>query len=166
LDLIDNATDATEVEALPSETVEVSAEKIEETTQENMNELKDTIDTSTESTVDTVSTAVELETIEEPTLIDSIEGTIAEVAVENKIDDSTLATPLEVAHSEDIIAIAETSSEEEIPHLALEPIEDVPSQEDIDYSSFSKKDFVDLGEKLLASIKAEGVSASDVKMLM
>lgn len=34
---------------------------------------------------------------------------------------------------------------------------------DVDYSNFSKKDFVDLGEKLLASIKAEGVSVSDVK---
>jgi hypothetical protein len=35
--------------------------------------------------------------------------------------------------------------------------------EELDYSNFSKKDFVDLGEKLLASIKADGVSISDVK---
>lgn len=37
------------------------------------------------------------------------------------------------------------------------------STEEADYSNFTKKDFVDLGEKLLASIKADGVSVSDVK---
>ncbi|MBA4849510.1 DUF349 domain-containing protein [Emticicia sp. BO119] len=54
---------------------------------------------------------------------------------------------------------------EELPQT-VDLIEDetpVLTGDEVDYSNFSKKDFVDLGEKLLASIKSEGVSISDVK---
>ncbi len=50
------------------------------------------------------------------------------------------------------------------PSLEIDDMEEAQSSsEEVDYSSFSKKDFVDFAEKLLDSIKAEGVKVSDVK---
>ena len=187
---MENATDAAETEELPLKTVEISAEKTNETPKDNMNELKDTIETPTENVVEEVVNIVEIETIEETPMLDSIGETVAEIAVvaEKKSDviedavieadtlvediENIVEVPGEVIEVEDATVAAqkeealtdvEASPEAEIPQLALEPIEEVHVQEEVDYSSFTKKDFVDLGEKLLASIKAEGVSISDVK---
>ena len=122
--------------------------------------------------VDSIVESVAEIATEVETKSDIIQDTVAETEVltENKIEEvetlTAAETPtpaIEVAQSEEILATIETPKEAEIPHLALEPIEEVATQEDVDYSNFSKKDFVDLGEKLLASIKAEGVSISDVK---
>jgi Domain of Unknown Function (DUF349) len=190
---MDNATDATETEDSPLNTVGISPEKIEETVKDNMNELKDTIEITTENAVEEVVNTVGVETIEAPvvdTTVDLIEESVAEIVtetenkikiieetvveaenlVENKVEEievpievvaavDTPVAPFEVAHSEEILTAVETSPEAE----TLEPIEEVVAQEEVDYSNFSKKDFVDLGEKLLASIKAEGVTISDVK---
>ena len=195
---MDNATDATETEALPSEIVEISAEKTNETPKDNMNELKDPTETSTENVVEELVNTVETATIEEPKAVDLVEETVAEISnedlaeepatavvalveiptedtIKNNLEvidepmavatvEETPAEPMEVAHSEEIIA---NISEAEIPLLAIEPIlesiEEVPTETEVDYSNFTKNDFVDLGEKLLASIKAEKVSMSDVK---
>ncbi len=194
MNLIENATEATET----IESVEVSAQNIEETTKENMNEINDTLEASTENSVEEIATKVEIENAE----ISSVEEVAAETVsveveniiveentfevfteapIENTIENIEIpaieaseeiaapiepATPVEVAHSEAIIAaidIAAIEPVEEIQPMAIEPVEEVHSQVEVDYSNFEKKDFVDLGEKLLASIKAESVTASDMK---
>jgi Domain of Unknown Function (DUF349) len=195
LNLNDNATDATKIEDLSSETVEIIAEI---TPKETMKEPSDMIDISTETAVEALVNTVEIPPIEAPIVENSIEENLAEIAqevetqaeiiefptaeveniIEKKVEiidiiDSPIAEiiadepivekPLEVVHSEAILAEIEPSIEVEIPQLALEPIEEVPTHVEVDYSNFTKNDFVDLGEKLLASIKAEKVSMSDVK---
>ncbi|CAH0994607.1 hypothetical protein EMA8858_00718 [Emticicia aquatica] len=174
LDLIENATDAIVEEENPSEAIEKSTENvdskiIEETAKDNMNEQKDTIEIATESTVEEAVNTVENETAEALTSdvvsqtafeVENVDAVItADESVESNTNDTPVEPQIEVAHSEDIIPINEIAT----PELALEPIEEVTPLEDVDYSNFTKKDFVDLGEKLLASIKSEGVSVSDVK---
>jgi len=183
LDLTENATDATANEETPSATVENSTENVDsktilETAKDNMNEQKDTIENATENAVEETVNTVEntaTETVEPTTevandtvaKVESVASEITEV-VESTIEENPateasapVEEPIAVAHSEDIIASIEPLANE--AELAIEPIEEVAPQEEVDYSNFTKKDFVDLGEKLLASIKAEGVSVSDVK---
>ncbi len=183
LDLTENATDATANEETPSATVENSTENVDsktilETAKDKMNEQKNTIENATENAVEETVNTVEntaTETVEPTTevanetvaKVESVASEVTEV-VESTIEENPateasapVEEPIAVAHSEDIIASIEPLANE--AELAIEPIEEVAPQEEVDYSNFTKKDFVDLGEKLLASIKAEGVSVSDVK---
>lgn len=177
LDLNENATNATTDEELPSDNVEISTENveskiIEETAKDNMNEQKDTIELATDNAVEEVVNTVDTETTVELAVNEitaetaEVENTAnAEVAeVEAVAEETTIeseVTEQPVAQSDAIIVSA--PEEVVVPELAIEAIEENHSTDEVDYSSFSKKDFVDLGEKLLASIKSEGVSVSDVK---
>ena len=186
LDLTENATDATANEETPSTTVGNSTENvdhktIEETVKDNMNEPKDTIENATENSVGETVNNVEdptTETLEAPTEVSSdtvveVESVVSEVTetVENIIEEIAIAEatpandePIATAQSQDIIAANEPLAIE--ADSSIEPIEEVINEvtsQDTDYSSFTKKDFVELGEKLLASIKSESVSLSDVK---
>lgn len=65
-------------------------------------------------------------------------------------------------------AVAETPVAEELSPVVEETIEHIEVEEfhiaeEVDYSTFSKKDFVDFAEKLLHSIKKEGASVADIK---
>jgi hypothetical protein len=174
LELNENATNATTDEELPSDNVENSTENvesknIEETAKDNMNEQKDTIELATDNAVEEVVETVDTETTVELAVHEistEVKDTIAEVADEETVVEETtgmsevIEQPLDVAHSE---AIIDSTQEVAAPELAIEEIEENHSTDEVDYSSFSKKDFVDLGEKLLASIKSEGVSVSDMK---
>lgn len=176
LDLIENATDAIAEEGIPSNVVGESTENvdgkiIEETAKDIMNEQKDTFEMATDNAVEDAVNTVENETTElttvtevENNLLVDVENVSAEIAVnaivENIIEEAPIAEEKNaVVHSEEVIAANEPVSEE----LDLEPIEEAESTDEVDYSSFSKKDFVDLGERLLASIKTEGASVSDMK---
>jgi len=186
LDLTENATDATANEETPSTTVINSTENvdhktIEETAKDTMNEQKDTIENATENLVGETVNNVEdptTETLEAPTEVSSdtvveVESVVSEVTetVENIIEEIAIAEatpandePIAIAQSQDIIAANEPLAIE--ADSSIEPIEEVINEvtsQDTDYSSFTKKDFVELGEKLLASIKSESVSLSDVK---
>jgi len=191
LDLIEPVTDAAETKDSSLNEAEASAEKIVDS-KENMNELNDSIETSTDSKVEDTTKDVEVEALQAPTVESEGETTVTptpeeaigtaepaglEVTVlgedESILEEIVVSTDptvmVEVSPKpiEDVEIEVETtaSTETDIPSLGLEPIEEeeVASQESVDYSTFSKKDFVDLGEKLLASIKAEGVNVSDVK---
>ncbi len=186
LDLTENATDATANEETPSTKVGNSTENvdhktIEETVKDNMNEPKDTIENATENSVGETVNNVEdttTETLEAPTEVSrdtvvEVESVASEITetVENIIEEIAIAEatpandePIAIAQSQDIIAANEPLAIE--ADSAIEPIEEVINEvtsQDTDYSSFTKKDFVELGEKLLASIKSESVSLSDVK---
>jgi hypothetical protein len=175
LDLTENATNATVTEETLSTTIENSTENvesktIEETAKDYMNEQKDTIENVTENSVEeTVNTAENATTETLDATKEARSNTVAEVesvaseiseVVEITIEETPIAVEsaavvesIEVTHNEEIVA-------------AIEPIEEEAHEivaQEMDYSTFTKKDFVDLGEKLLASIKAEGVSVSDVK---
>ena len=154
LDLTENAADTTIDEELSSANVEQSTEnvdkiKIEETAKDNMNEQKDTIEIATEVKVEEAANTVQNEVVEETT-----ENNVASEVVNTIEETPTTIEPItaqEVVDSNDNIA-------------SIEPIdEEVSIAEDVDYSNFTKKDFVELAEKLLASIKADTVSVSDVK---
>jgi hypothetical protein len=186
LDLTENATDATANEETPSTTVGNSTENvdhktIEETAKDTMNEQKETIENSTvnlvEETVNTVEDPT-TETLESPTEV-SVDAVVEEESLASEITENVENINEEIAMAEAIPANEEpiliTKSQDIIignESLAVEadssidPIEEVTNEvvtQEIDYSSFTKKDFVDLGEKLLSSIKSENVSLSDVK---
>ncbi len=86
-----------------------------------------------------------------------------EMAAENKAEE--VANPsTEVATTTDSLPNAGVETPTITPSLEIDDMEESnPSTEEVDYSSFSKKDFVDFAEKLLDSIKSEGVKVSDVK---
>lgn len=162
LDLNENATNATIDEELPSDKVEISTENveskiIEETAKDNMNEQKDTIELATDNAVEEVVDTVDTET--------TVELAVNEITVEDTLTETVVAEVEEVVVKAPIVGEVIIASMPEVsaPELAIEAIEENHSTDEVDYSSFSKKDFVDLGEKLLASIKSDGVSVSDVK---
>jgi hypothetical protein len=175
LDLTENATNAIVTEETLSTTLENSTENvdsktIEETAKDNMNEQKDTIENVTENSVEkTVNTAENTTTETLDATKEAVSNTVAEaesVASEiSKVVEITIEeTPIVIESAAVVESIAVTNNEEIV--AAIEPIEEEAHEivaQEMDYSSFTKKDFVDLGEKLLASIKAEGVSVSDVK---
>lgn len=180
-DSIDTSTD---------ETVEVSTNEVNdeapvaESTQETPVSTT-TEPTAVDTTTDEPATAALDTTTVEPAASDEVEAPIENVAITTDADVATEETskpvlgedesPMEeIVVSNDPTVMVEVSPKpvepdeaviEELPQT-VDLIEDeatVPHGEEADYSTFSKKDFVDLGEKLLASIKAEGVSISDVK---
>lgn len=175
LDLTENATNATVTEETLSTTVENSTENvdiktIEETSKDYMNEQKDTIENATEDSVEETVNTTENTTQE---TLDATKEAVSNTVAEVESVASEITKVVEISMEEIAIAvesaavvesIAATHNEEIV--ATIEPIEEevheIAAQE-LDYSSFTKKDFVDLGEKLLASIKAEGVSVSDVK---
>ena len=175
LDLTENATNAIVTEETLSTTLENSTENvdsktIEETAKDNMNEQKDTIENVTENSVEkTVNTAENTTTETLDATKEAVSNTVAEaesVASEiSKVVEITIEeTPIVIESAAVVESIAVSNNEEIV--AAIEPIEEEAHEivaQEMDYSSFTKKDFVDLGEKLLASIKAEGVSVSDVK---
>ena len=175
LDLTENATNATVTEETLSTTVENSTENvdiktIEETSKDYMNEQKDTIENATEDSVEETVNTTENTTQETlDATKEAVSNTVAEVEsvaseITKVVEISMEETPIAVESAAVVESIAATHNEEIV--ATIEPIEEevheIAAQE-LDYSSFTKKDFVDLGEKLLASIKAEGVSVSDVK---
>ncbi len=179
--------------AVEQSTENVDSKPIEETLKENMNEPNDPAEIATESPVETTVDAVESAAAEtadnvgeiavenaalDANVADDVTAEIpvvTEIAIEENItpeavevvlvaETPTEPEPMAVAHSEEILAeVAVQDDAESIPELALEPIEEVHTSEETDYSRFGKKDFVDLGEKLLASVKSEGAGMSDVK---
>jgi hypothetical protein len=175
LDLTENATNATVTEETLSTTVENSTENvdiktIEETSKDYMNEQKDTIENATEDSVEETVNTTENTTQE---TLDATKEAVSNTVAEVESVASEITKVVEISMEEIAIAvesaavvesIAPTHNEEIV--ATIEPIEEevheIAAQE-LDYSSFTKKDFVDLGEKLLASIKAEGASVSDVK---
>jgi hypothetical protein len=175
LDLTENATNASVTEEILSTTVENSTENvesktIEETAKDYMNEQKDTIENVTENSVEeTVNTT---ENTTQETLYatkEAVSNIVAEVEsvaseIMEVVEITIEETPIAVESAAVVESIAVIHNEEIV--AAIEPIEEEAHEivaQEMDYSSFTKKDFVDLGEKLLASIKAEGVSVSDVK---
>ena len=185
-------SEATTSPAVEQSTENVDSKTIEETPIEHMNEPNDpaeiaTVDT-VETTADTVENAVVETTHDVGEIADENEASeviiaddttvevpiVTEVAVENitqetveevlTVETPTEPEPIAVAHSEEILAeVALQADADSIPELVLEPIEEVHTSEETDYSRFGKKDFVDLGEKLLASVKSDGAGISDVK---
>ncbi len=175
LDLTENATNASVTEEILSTTVENSTENvesktIEETAKDYMNEQKDTIENVTENSVEETVNTTENTTQETlyatKEVVSNIVAEVESVASEimEVVEITIEETPIAVESAAVVESIAVIHNEEIV--AAIEPIEEEAHEivaQEMDYSSFTKKDFVDLGEKLLASIKAEGVSVSDVK---
>jgi hypothetical protein len=138
----------------------------EEISNETMTEITHSSDEHVEQ-VDTIET----------TLDSNLESTLpnVEVAAAAPIEESQSTTnavveqadTIETQANNNVTEISETpvTAIDEIHPIAVESIEDDTNRpiEDIDYSQFTKKDFVELGEKLLDSIKKDVASISDIK---
>lgn len=130
--------------------VEIIVANKEEISNETMTEITNSTNEQVEQ-VDSIEVKVE----------EQVESTTetAEVAAVEPIE--TIETPAPVAE-EVVVAAAPI---EEIQPITIEAIEEethTPTEE-VDYSQFTKKDFVDLGEKLLDSVKSDSATISDMK---
>lgn len=146
-DLNENVSSAT---TNPTDVVEIIVANKEEISNETMTEITNSTNEQVEQ-VDSIEVKVE----------EQVESTTetTEVAAVEPIEANE--TPAPVAEE---VVVSEAPIEE-IQPIAIEAIEEethAPTEE-VDYSQFSKKDFVDLGEKLLDSVKSESATISDMK---
>jgi hypothetical protein len=125
------------IEELPEEVIEVSIE--------------------TENHVEELTAQVNVESAEVEIIAPIEEPKVEEMTVQTEVVETELPSLIENISEE---TIAQNPVEE---ITAIEVIEETHAHEEVDYSNFEKKDFVDLGEKLLASIKKEGATIADIR---
>lgn len=146
---------STTVVSTTTEPTALSTEEVDTTTDEPVTAA---LDTTVEAPIENVAIITEEAADETPKpVLGEDESPMEEIVVSNDPTVMVEVSPKPVEPEEAVIEELQQSinliEEDAVAHTT----------EEVDYSSFSKKDFVDLGEKLLASIKAEGVNVSDVK---
>lgn len=162
LELTENEINLPTVEPTTTDEIEDIAQNKETLTEENMTEVKSSIETEVEEVVDS-------------TVTEEIEVSTEVVPAIDEVQPETLPT------SNTVVALSETEIvvlEENIPVAEIEqavveaPIDEIPAieiheeetaHEDVDYSNFGKKDFVELAEKLVDSVKRDGATLSDIR---
>lgn len=162
LELTENEINLPTVEPTNTDEIEDIAQNKETLTEENMTEVKSSIETEVEEVVDsTVTEEIEVST--------EVVPAIDEVQPETLSTSNTVVAPLET----EIVVLEENVPVAEIEQAVVEaPIDEIPAieiheeetaHEDVDYSNFGKKDFVELAEKLVDSVKRDGATLSDIR---
>jgi len=162
LELTENEINLPTVEPTTTDEIENIAQNKETLTEENMTEVKSSIETEVEEVVDsTVTEEIEVST--------EVVPAIDEVQPETLPTSNTVAAPSET----EIVVLEENVPVAEIEQAVVEaPIDEIPAieiheeetaHEDVDYSNFGKKDFVELAEKLVDSVKRDGATLSDIR---
>ncbi|MCU0324459.1 MAG: DUF349 domain-containing protein [Spirosomaceae bacterium] len=162
LELTENEINLAIVEPTTTDEFEAIAQIKETLTEENMTEVKSSIEADLEEVVDsTITKETEVSTVVEPA--------IDEVVAEITSTSPNVVAPIDT----EIVVLEENKSVSEIEQAVVEaPIdeisaieihEDEVAHEEVDYSNFGKKDFVELAEKLVNSVKRDGATLSDIR---